>query len=235
MKINPSLVCELVGDDVVFLDPEKSAVVTLTGDSAVVVRRLLAGDTVSDTEPGVDKLLSQRIVIAPSSSGLSRRSLVATGAAVGAGGIFALSLPAAANSSSPGEPIEPSPQLSLPAPEFELSDSTYWYGYSDQGDDFVEYIQIVKVDLKNQSDYDSLEEYTLEWGFFEESPDEGWEEFDDEATRWVWDEDRGRVGSSPLLSPKDNWDDGNRELTIWVRVRSGSQLSPAVELVLSED
>ena len=42
MKISPSVVCEPVGDDVIVLDSENSAVVTLTGDSAVLVTRLLA-------------------------------------------------------------------------------------------------------------------------------------------------------------------------------------------------
>jgi len=115
MKTNPNVVCEQVGNDVLVLDPENLAVVTLTGDSAGVVKRLLAGDNVSDTEPGVDELLSQGIIVSTSLNGLSRRSLLTTGAAVGAGGIFALSLPAAANSSSTAEVTGPE---KLDAPQF---------------------------------------------------------------------------------------------------------------------
>ena len=103
MKINPSVVCELVGDDVVVLDSENSAVVTLTGDGAGVVRRVLAGDKVSESDSGVDELLAQGVLVSESPNGLSRRSLVMSGAAVGFGGALALSLPAAASaSSSPG-------------------------------------------------------------------------------------------------------------------------------------
>jgi hypothetical protein len=100
MKINPSVVCEQVGDDVVVLDSENSAVVTLTGDNAKIVRLVLAGENLSETEPGVAELLAQGVLVSESSSGLSRRSLVMSGAAVGVGGVVALSLPAAANASS---------------------------------------------------------------------------------------------------------------------------------------
>ncbi len=125
MKINPSVVCELVGDDVVVLDSGNSAVVTLTGDSAKVVKRLLAGESVSATEPGVDELLSQGIILSTSPNGLSRRSLVTTGAAAGAGGIFAMTLPAAANSSSTTQVTEPevTEPEPLDAPQFRALDA----------------------------------------------------------------------------------------------------------------
>jgi len=130
MKINPSVVCELVGDDVVVLDSGNSAVVTLTGDSAGVVKRLLAGETVSHTEPGADELVAQGIIVSTSPNGLSRRSLVTTGAAVGAGGIFAMTLPSAANSSSPAgvtdpEVTEPEEPEELQAPQF-TEDTEGW-------------------------------------------------------------------------------------------------------------
>jgi len=119
MKINPSVVCELVGDDVVVLDSENSAVVTLTGDSAGVVRRILAGEKVSEGVPGVTELLASRVLVSESPSGLSRRSLVMSGAAVGVGGVLALSLPAAAGASSTIS------GPTLPAPEFESDAYSY--------------------------------------------------------------------------------------------------------------
>jgi len=146
MKINSSVVCELVGDDVVVLDSENSAVVTLTGDSAKAVKRVLAGEKVSHTEPGVDELLSQGIILSTSPNGLSRRSLVTTGVAVGAGGIFALSLPAAANSSSPAQVTEPEviePEK-LDAPQFIALTQTWdrddWYraAYIDSGEAYLD-------------------------------------------------------------------------------------------------
>jgi len=232
VKINPSVVCELVGDDAVVLDPENSAVVTLTGDSAVVVRRLLAGDTVSDTEPGVDKLLRQGIVLAASSNGLSRRSLVATGAAVGAGGIFALSLPAAANSSSPGGVTElpPPSEPSLLRPEFTVSldseDGSYWE--STANDTIVELIRIDKNDFRNDDKFP--DGFILEWSFFSSFTDP--EEFvprGEPIDEYVWDrEENGLTIPGGIL-------DGSLNLTIWVRVRSGTQLSPAVSILLPKD
>lgn len=104
MKINPSVVCEQVGDDVVVLDSENSAVLTLTGDSAAVVRRLLAGETVSDTEPGLQELLAQGVLVVESSKGPSRRGLLVAGASLAAGSVVALSLPNAAMAASAGLP-----------------------------------------------------------------------------------------------------------------------------------
>jgi len=104
VKINPSVVCEQVGDDVVVLDSENSAVLTLTGDSAAVVRRLLAGETISDTEPGLQELLAQGVLVVESSKGPSRRGLLLAGASVAVGTVVALSLPSAAMAASAGLP-----------------------------------------------------------------------------------------------------------------------------------
>lgn len=99
MKINPSLVCERVGDDVVVLDSEHSTVVTLTGDRANVVAQLLMGTSVHRSMPGVAELVKQGVLL-DEEGNLSRRTLVTTGAVIGAGGVVAMSLPATANASS---------------------------------------------------------------------------------------------------------------------------------------
>jgi hypothetical protein len=220
VKINPSVVCEQVGDDVVVLDSENSAVLTLTGDSAAVVRRLLAGETVSDTEPGLQELLAQGVLVSESSKGLSRRSLVMSGMAVGAGGVLALSLPAAANASS----------SSLLTPIFAVSldpdDGSYWESTNE--DTVVEFIKIEKVDFVNDDRFP--DGFTLEWSFFSSFADpEEFETRGDPINRYVWD----REGSG-LTIPAGSLDvDDN--LPIFVRVRFGSLLSPVVQIVIPLD
>jgi hypothetical protein len=217
VKINPSVLCEQVGDDIVVLDPENSAVVTLTGDRAVVVRRLLADEAVSDTEPGVEELFAQGVLVSESSKVFSRRSLVMSGVAVGAGGVLALSLPAAANASSPAV-LTPIFAVSL-----DPDDGSYWDGSS--GNETVYRITIAKDDFVNAGDFP--DGFILEWSFSESFDDP--REFETQASRYRWDFGNDNL---PILPGSL---DGSDNLTIWVRVRSGSVLSPAVSILLPED
>jgi hypothetical protein len=219
VRINPSVVCEQVGDDVVVLDSKNSAVVTLTGDCAVVVRRLLAAEAVSDTEPGVEELFAQGVLVSESSKGLSRRSLVMSGVAVGAGGVLALSLPAAANASS----------ASLLTPEFAVSnnpgDGSYW------GDVANEFFAIVIAEDDFTNDDRFPEGFILEWSFAE-SFDEFYEfTFIAVDSKYEWENPNPDPGPNQLTVPAPNVD-GSNNLSIWVRVRFESEESPIVPIVL---
>lgn len=85
--------CEEIGDDVVVLDGESQSVLTVSGVGAAVFKRMLAGELVREDELGVAELVAQGIIVAEVASTVSRRTLIVSGAAMGAGGIVALSLP----------------------------------------------------------------------------------------------------------------------------------------------
>jgi len=217
VKINPSVVCEQVGDDVLVLDSVNSAVVTLTGDSAVLVTRLLAGETVLDTEPGVDKLLVQGVLVSESSKGLSRRSLVMSGVAVGAGGALALSLPAAANASS----------ASLLTPEFSIpGDQPRAATNVRANPDLVLVIVIPEDEFMNAGSFP--DGFILEWSFSQSFDEVYVFDFVDGDGIYRWQDVQNGVTIPPERV------DG-RDLTIFVRVRSGNRLSPVVEIVLFFD
>lgn len=100
MKFIDGVVVERVGDDVVVLTPEGRAI-KLSGGVADSARRLL-DDPSSLTDADTALLLDTGVVEENQPSGLSRRAVV-TGGVVGASaGILSLSLPAAAQSLSPG-------------------------------------------------------------------------------------------------------------------------------------
>ena len=113
MKIKPSIVCEEVGDDVVVLDSQSQSVVSVSGVGGSVIKRMLAGEPVGKDEPGVSELVDQGILVTEESNTVSRRTLMVSGAAMGAGGIVALSLPGVAMASSIAE--------ALPAPLFDAN------------------------------------------------------------------------------------------------------------------
>ena len=222
MKINPSVVCELVGDDVVVLDSENSAVVTLTGDSAGVVRRVLAGGKVSEGVPGVTELLSSGVLVSESSSGLSRRSLVMSGAAVGVGGVLALSLPAAASASS--SPGLLTPVFTTMAGQTYISDQVDGNATGLGGTTIgqLSFFRFDAVRFDNRADFPL--ETILQWSF---SPSGGqFRDYTEANERYSWDN-----GGVNLDIPEANVNPDKRDhFTVFIRAAADGLFSDAVEV-----
>ena len=97
----PGVLVENFGDNVMVSLPDRSEVLSLTGDMAEIVVALRDGEEVSPNNGDALTELERRGVITLSeSSGLSRRQILTAGAAGVTGGVLALSMPAAAAASS---------------------------------------------------------------------------------------------------------------------------------------
>lgn len=95
----PGVIVDDLGTDSVVLVPGVPEILTLSGDTAAVVRRIRAGESVVGAETVVSDLVA-RGVIRPA-TGMSRRGVVRAGV-IGAGaGIAALAMPSVAAASSP--------------------------------------------------------------------------------------------------------------------------------------
>jgi len=225
MKINPNVVCEQVGNDVLVLDSENSAVVTLTGDSAAVVRRLLTGESVSESDSGVDELLTEGVLVSESSSGVSRRSLVMSGAAVGVGGVLALSLPAAASAAS--SPGLLTPVFTTMAGQTYISDEVDGNSQPDLGGtnpgrlyQFAGFeFEAVRFDNRGEFPAGTV----LQWSF--SSSGGQFRDFTEDAGTYSWDN-----GGVNLDIPEANLIIGQNFLKVFIRAAADGLLSDAVEV-----
>ena len=222
MKIHPDIVAELVGDEIVVLDSRSSSVVSITGRSASTVKRLLSGEVVGKDDPGVSDLLAQGILIPEESDRLTRRSLMMGGAAIGAGGVLALSLPSAAHASSVSL---------LPTPVFALNSNWRW----DDETELSNRVRFPQDSFTNEDDYLDLDPpFVIQWSF---SPDEGFSE----NQEFALNEGRARYQFDPV-EPFIQVPDANNsnpggfgDLTLFLRVRSGTRVSQAVEVLFEND
>jgi len=96
-KLTDGVIAEIVGDEVVVMTKDGSAI-RLSGDVAESMRRMLSGPS-SLSELDVARLDSLGVV-EPVTPGVSRRGVLVGGAAALGAGIAALSMPAAAAASS---------------------------------------------------------------------------------------------------------------------------------------
>ena len=97
----PGVLVENFGDNVMVSLPDRSEVLSLTGDMAEIVVALRDGEEVSPNNGDALTELERRGVITlADSKGVSRRQILTAGAAGVTGGVLALSLPAAAAASS---------------------------------------------------------------------------------------------------------------------------------------
>lgn len=224
MKVNPNIVCEQVGDEIVVLDSGSSSVVSITGHNATVVKRMLAGELVGEDEPGVSELRAQGILIDETSGGLSRRSLMMGGVAIGAGGVLALSLPSAAHASSVSL---------LPAPVFTPDGVNNYVGDSDWSTSdnpivLKKNVRINQARFTNENDFVDFAPISLQWSF---SPNDGFnQEFSLTGTNYIWT--NPQVPDQPEVPPANIV--GNR-LKLFLRVRSGTLVSPSVEALFEDD
>ena len=95
----PGVIVEDLGDDTAVLVPQSTEVLALSGDAAVVLRRIREGESV-DGAPGIVSDLVARGVIQPV-AGMSRRGLVRAGAIGLGAGILVMTTPTVAAASSP--------------------------------------------------------------------------------------------------------------------------------------
>ena len=91
------VVIERVGDDLVALIPE-AKVVTLTGQAADVVGRVMAGEDVEPSNEAVVALVDAGVLTAP--AGLTRRKVMQLGAVATGVGVATLALPSVAAAAS---------------------------------------------------------------------------------------------------------------------------------------
>lgn len=215
--------CELVGDGIVVMDSGSSSVMSITGHGATAVKRVLSGEMVGKDEPGVSELLAQGILIPETSDGLTRRSLMMGGVAIGAGGVLALSLPPAAHASSVSL---------LLTPVFD-NDAGFW-GW-DGRDDISNEIRFPQASFTNEDDYSDLEPpFVIQWSF---SPDGGF----NENQEFALDTGNQRYEFKPVapfieVPDANNSDPGGfGDLTLFLRVRSGTRVSQAVEVLFDND
>jgi hypothetical protein len=215
MRLNPQITFEIVGDEILALDATASSIMSITAERAQVVRQLLNGVKIGNNHDGVDELLELGIILPEASRAVSRRSLVATGAAIGASGVVALGLPVAANASSPGQ---------LPAPSFDFLSGLVLSGsISPSGDgatQAVDFLSFPTTRLLNESDYASG--FVLEWSL---EPTTGFDQvFERTSTGFEW------TGNVVMGS---NWEDP--QLTVFIRARFGTSVSESVEVVFDND
>jgi hypothetical protein len=116
IALAPDVEIENVGGDYVALVRSRSEVLTLTGDTAHILRAVLASEPVDKSDPTVSDLVARGVLQRPTL--VSRRSLVKVGL-VGAGaGVVALSMPSVAVASSDGDDdmvIDPNSEFSVPS------------------------------------------------------------------------------------------------------------------------
>jgi hypothetical protein len=243
VKTRSNLVCEEMGNDVVVLDSESQSVLSVSGTGASVIKRVLAGELVEDNEPGVSKLVAQGILVTEGESTVSRRTLMVSGAAMGAGGVLALSLPGAAMASSqlvaPPSP-SPSPSL-LKTPVFTTHDGGRFINRRnvtwDQIPDQLTRLRFDAERLDNPGDYgDDFEDFELEWSFSETGTYRAFDFLVGDPAQFQWDadEDDGQIpiklSDDPGLAA-DPLEEVDGLYTIFIRVRVGGLVSgPATVL-----
>ena len=220
MKLNPALVLERVGDDVIALDSQKSLVLTFSGQHARVLGHVLDGTDVSEDEQAVQDLLSQGVLVESKTASLTRRTMLVSGSAIAASGALVFALPATANASSPGGLAAPifAPQ---PVP------GALWSAPTGTNNYILTYVFPPVSSLSNKDDYD-FSQVSLEWSFSSDS--EGWFELEiDEGGRFgievfLWDYD---LGDDEQVIPLGNLvgvgDD--QTLLLWIRARAGDLVS----------
>lgn len=98
VKLSEGVVVEQVGQDMVVLVHD-SNVVTLTGQAADVVGRVVAGEPVDASSEAVAALVDAGVLSVQ--KGLSRRSVVRWGVVAGGVGVSTLALPSVAAAASP--------------------------------------------------------------------------------------------------------------------------------------
>jgi hypothetical protein len=98
LSIAPGVITEHVGDDVMAILPGSTDVLTLSGDAAIAVRAVQAGDAPVLPTATVSELVERGVLV--TRSGMTRRGLIKAGA-IGAGaGIAVLAMPGVAAASS---------------------------------------------------------------------------------------------------------------------------------------
>lgn len=223
MNVSPEVVCEQLGDEFVVVSTSSSSAMSVTGESATALRRVLDGDTPAGDDPGVQQLVDQGIILVPP-SGLSRRSLVLGVTAAAAGGVVALSLPPAAYASS---------SFALATPVFTNEPGETYISNSVGGADAVPFgVEVASFDrlrfdferFSNRGDYPAGS--GIEWSFTENGNDfQAFpEDADPDRERYEWN------GLEDAIVPSANRVSGTTRFTIWLRVASGSDLSAAVEV-----
>ena len=219
MNVSPEVVCEQLGDEFVVVSTSSSSAMSVTGESATALRRVLDGDTPAGDDPGVQQLVDQGIILV-SPSGLSRRSLVLGVTAAAAGGVVALSLPPAAYASS---------SFALATPVFTNEPGETYISNSVSGESVgneIASFDRLRFDFarfSNRGDYPAGS--GIEWSFTENGND--FQAFPEDA-----DPDRERYEWNGLgvIVPSANRVPGTTRFTVWLRVASGSDLSAAVEV-----
>ena len=189
IRFMSSVVVERVGDDVIVLTSE-GRVIRLSGDIAESARRLL-DDSSAFTETDTDLLLTTGVVEAGRPSGLSRRAFV-TGGVVGASaGVLSLSLPAAAQSLSPGASNTASTTDADVWGSYFAAQTTFTSNSVNTTTDFVSVV--VLVGPQRYADRIGL-------GFFDESA--GWPEDVDPDDSWVLVFTGGTVPLTVFVDPE---------------------------------
>jgi hypothetical protein len=210
---------------VVLLHGESQSVLAISGVGASVIKRLLAGEPVGEDEPGVAELVNQGILVTEESNTVSRRILMVSGAAMGAGGIVALSLPVAAFASS-------TPAL-LATPVFTTVEGETRINRRnigrDDADDQLTRLRFDAVRLDNPEVFGPG--FTLEWSF---SMSGEYREFTLSGIQYEWEADQDdsqsgyvKLPDDPGLSPNDAFG----FYTIFIRVREGDLVSAPVAVV----
>jgi hypothetical protein len=100
VRLVSGVVVEPVGDDCVVMTPQNTDVLRLTGDTATLLTRVIAGEPVDHTSDTVTEL-ARLGVVELSNAGMSRRGLITAGAA--GAGIAILAMPSVAAASSDPE------------------------------------------------------------------------------------------------------------------------------------
>lgn len=222
MQLNPKMTFEKVGADILVLDGTATSVMSITGERAHVVRQLLDSRQVGSNDDGVDELVRLGVILPGASNAVSRRSLVAAGAAIGASGVVALGLPAAANASS---------QVQLPSPSFDfLGGIVLSSVFTIEGVDpnfSIDFLEFDASRLLNASVYPPG--FVLEWSLTATSGFDQEFEFQDLGggdLRYDW------LGS---VAAGSNYDDEEELLTVFIRARFGTAVSESVEVQWQDD
>lgn len=205
------------------MDSGSSSVMSITGHGATAVKRVLSGEMVGKDEPGVSELLAQGILIPETSDGLTRRSLMMGGVAIGAGGVLALSLPPAAHASSVSL---------LPTPVFNNDNGQGQWEWVEAGGE-ITYIKFPQNRFTNEDDYSDLEPpFVIQWSF---SLDGGFNEDQEFALTTGLQRYEFNPVAPFITVPEANVLSGDNDvLTLFLRVRSGPRVSQAVEVLFFE-
>ena len=220
MKIRSNLVCEEMGNDVVVLDSGLQSVVSVSGVGASVIKRLLAGEPLGEDEPGVAELVAQGILVTEEPNAVSRRTLMVSGAAIGAGGIVALSLPGVAMASS-------SPGLATPVFTNVPGEDYVSASVSDEGGGDTELqIRRLRIGIDRFDNRDSFPSSALlEWSFTSSGV---FREFvaEEGLNRYQWGSNAEPYVEVPFANQLDN-----DRFTVVLRMRLADQVSATVEVV----